>query len=236
MPSLISTIIPTYNSSQTLINCLEHIFNQTYKNIQVIVVNDGSTDETEDALTKFKNRTQYDIKIINQKNQGAPLARNRGFAESTGDYVIFVDSDIYLKPDCLKKMYQTLQAHPESAYTYCSFKWGFKKFKLWPFDAEKLKKMPYIHTASLIRRECFPQTGFDPSLKRFQDWDLWLVMLSQGHQGVWIPEILFTTSTRKNTMSSWTPAFVYNHLPWLDKKRIKEYNKAKEIILKKHNP
>jgi len=232
---LISVIIPTYNSKKTLIQCLEHIFNQTFKNIEVIIVNDGSTDNTQEELTKFKNRTQYQVKIINQENQGAPKTRNRGFAESHGEYVIFVDSDVFLKPDCLEKMLTQLKNHPEKAYTYCSFKWGFKKFKLWEFDVNKLKQMPYIHTTSLIRRECFPDSGFDPNLKRFQDWDLWLTMLTQGHEGVWVPEVLFTTQTKKNTMSSWIPAFIINHFPWLAKNKVKEYNKAKEIILKKHN-
>lgn len=229
--SLISIIIPAYNSAQTLPKCLEHIFNQTYKNIEIIAVNDGSTDNTQKILEKYQDK----IKIITQENRGAPAARNRGFEISTGEYVIFVDADVNLKPDCLQKMRQTLQEHPEAAYAYSSFRWGWKKFKLWPFNPEKLKQMPYIHTTSLIRRQAFPTPGFDESLKRFQDWDLWLTMLEKECKGIWIPEILFTASTRGNTMSQWLPAFIYNHFPWLDKKRIKKYNQAKEIILKKHN-
>ena len=227
----ISIIIPTYNSAQTLAKCLEHIFKQTYKNIEIIIVNDGSIDNTQQVLKKYQDK----LKIINQPNQGAPAARNRGFRESKGEYLLFVDADVYLKPNCVLKMYQTLQQNPKAAYAYSSFKWGWKKFKLWEFNAEKLKQMPYIHTCSLIRRESFPKYGFDESLKRFQDWDLWLTMLESNHHGTWIPEILFTTSTKKNTMSSWIPAFIYNHFPWIDKKRIKAYNNAKNIILKKHH-
>lgn len=256
----ISVIIPTYNSAQTLSKCLESIFSQTYKNVEVIVVNDGSTDNTREILEKYKSGSNGSLDpllevrscfrqdsggqarsltepffVIHQENKGAPAARNRGFRESQGEYIIFVDSDVYLKPECLDKMQQTLVRRQEASYAYCSFKWGWKKFKLWEFDADKLKQMPYIHTTSLIRRSAFPVSGFDESLKRFQDWDLWLSMLDWGHKGVWISEVLFATSTKKNTMSSWIPAFVYNHLPWIDKRRIGEYDKAREIILKKHN-
>lgn len=236
MPPLISIIIPTYNSAQTLIKCLESIFNQTYKNFEIIIVNDGSTDDTLKKIESFRHIRQLSrLFVFSQQNQGAPSARNRGFKESHGEYVIFVDADVYLKSNCLQKMYGTLQKHPEASYAYSSFYWGLKKFKLWKFDPEKLKQIPYIHTTSLIHRECFPDTGFDQSLKRFQDWDLWLTMLKNNHQGIWIPEVLFTTSTKKNTISSWIPVFIYNHFPWLAKKRIGEYNKAKEIILKKHH-
>ncbi|MBU4331540.1 glycosyltransferase family 2 protein [Patescibacteria group bacterium] len=258
---IISIIIPTYNSAQTLPKCLECIFNlpctqakqvvqgQTYKNLEVIVVNDGSTDETMEVLKEYKLGSDgsldpsrevgsrdptHPVKVIHQQNQGAPAARNRGFKESKGEYLLFVDADVYLKPSCIQKMYQTLQKYPEAAYAYSSFRWGWKKFKLWKFDAEKLKQMPYIHTCSLIRREAFPVSGWDKSLKRFQDWDLWLTMLESGHPGIWIPEVLFTTSTKKNTISSWIPRFIYNHLSWLDKKRVDAYNKAKGIIFKKH--
>lgn len=226
----ISVIIPAYNSAQTIQKCLEHIFNQTYKNIEIIAVNDGSTDNTQKILEKYQDK----IKIINQENRGAPAARNRGFEASTGEYVIFVDADVNLRPSCLQKMRQTLNEHSEAAYAYCSFRWGWKKFKLWPFNPERLKREPYIHTTSLIRRSAFPDSGWDESLKRFQDWDLWLTLLENKHQGVWIPKILFTASTRGNTMSAWTPAFVHKYLPWFDKKRIKKYNMAKEIILAKH--
>jgi len=226
----ISIIIPTYNSAQTLPKCLEYIFDQTYKNIEIIIVNDGSIDSTQEILKRYQSK----VKIINQKNQGAPSARNRGFRESTGEYLLFIDADVYLKKDCVQKMFQTLQENPKTAYAYSSFRWGWKKFKLWKFNAEKLKQMPYIHTCSLTKRETFPVGGFDETLKRFQDWDLWLTMLKNNHYGIWIPEILFTTSTKKNTISSWIPAFVYNYFPWLAKKRIKKYDNAKNIILRKH--
>ncbi|HQA64128.1 MAG TPA: hypothetical protein PK085_03445, partial [bacterium] len=102
-------------------------------------------------------------------------------------------------------------------------------FKLWPFDPAKLKKMPYIHTSSLIRREFFP--GFDENLKKFQDWDLWLTILERGGQGIWLEQSLFSIKSG-GTMSSWLPKIFYQ-LPWL--KKVKAYRQAERIIKIKHN-
>ncbi|MFA6422553.1 MAG: hypothetical protein WCV92_04085, partial [Candidatus Buchananbacteria bacterium] len=123
-----------------------------------------------------------------------------------------------------------LNENPESSYAYSSFIWGWKKFKLWAFDPERLRQMPYIHTSALIRREHFPR--FDLSLKKFQDWDLWLTMLEQGHEGVWVDEVLFRVMA-SGTMSSWLPSFVYK-LPFLKTKSKDKYEKAMEIIKEKH--
>ena len=129
----------------------------------------------------------------------------------------------------LEVMLSTLEKNPQASYAYSSFKYGFKIFKLWPFDAEKLKKIPYIHTTSLIRREFFP--GWDENIKRLQDWDLWLTMLEQGRAGVWINKILFK-ARGGGTISSWLPSFAYKLFPFLES--VKKYKAAEEIIRKKH--
>ncbi len=220
----ISIIIPVYNAQGTIANCLESIFRQTFNNFEIIAVNDGSTDKSLPILKKYKNK----IKIITQQNQGAPSARNNGAKLTKSPYIIFCDADIVMAPKMLEKMYLALKNHPEASYTYCDFKFGFKKFKLFSFDPEKLKKIPYIHTTSLIYKNHFP--GFDPGLKRFQDWDLWLNMLKQGHIGYHIPELLFKVKAG-GTMSSWLPSFVYK-INWL--KRVKKYQEAKKIIKEKY--
>jgi hypothetical protein len=127
-------------------------------------------------------------------------------------------------------MLKTLRNNPRVSYVYSSFKYGSKTFKLWPFNANKLKKIPYIHTTSLIRQKHFP--GFDEKIKRLQDWDLWLTMLKQGYIGIWIDKILFKVHTG-GTMSGWLPSFIYKVMPFLPS--VKKYKQAVEIIKKKHN-
>jgi len=216
---MVSIIIPVYNHQKELRKCLESIGAQTFKDFEIIVVDDGS--EKEILVTK-------NIKLIKQEHLGSNVARNRGFKESKGEYLLFCDADIIMRKDCLQKMFDALQKNPRALYAYSSFKFGFKKFVLWNFDAEKLKKMPYIHTTSLIRREHF--LGFDENIKRLQDWDLWLSMLGRGYIGIFIPEILFRVKSG-GKISKWLPSFFYK-FSWL--KSVKKYNEAKKIIKKKH--
>ncbi len=228
MDKKISVIIPCYNRASVISRCLDSVLAQTYKNIEIIIVNDGSTDDLETALKPYLDK----IKLIEQANQGAPVARNAGFAKSIGELVIFCDSDVIMNPDCLQKMAAALEKNQEAAFAYCSFRFGWKKFRLYPFTAERLRQMPFITTTSLIRRECFP--GFDASLKKFQDWDLWLTIWEKyGRGGIWIDQVLFKAITG-GTMSSWLPGFVYK-LPFIKNKNVEKYKAAREIIKKKHN-
>ena len=239
MQPLISVIIPVYNHAHTLKRSIESIFNQTYRPLEVIVVNDGSNDNFEEVVKECLLLTDGDcigagsvLSVISQpENMGAPAARNRGFASSKGEYVIFWDADTLAHPQMLQKMFAYLQKHPEAAYAYSQFKFGWKRIKSQHFDAEKLKQTNYIDVTSLIRRADFK--GFDESLKRFQDWDLWLSMLEQNKTGVFIPEVLYEKVVgSREGISNWLPSFVYQ-LPWKSRE-VKKYEGAKEIILKKH--
>jgi len=225
----LSVIIPLYNHAETIGICLDSVLNQTRQADEIIVVDDGSTDRTQKVLDTYRKH----IKSILQKNQGAPKARNNGFAASTGDYVIFCDADVRMKPNMLERLEQALEQHPEVSFAYGSFRWGLKAFRAMPFSIEELKKKNYIHTSALLRREHFP--GFDPEIKRFQDWDLWLTMSEQDRVGVFVDEELFTTvlAGGRVGISKWLPKFVYE-LPWKIP-AVQAYEKAREIIYKKHN-
>lgn len=216
----ISVIIPFYKYLNKLLTTLASLALQTYKDFEVIVVDDGN----EPPLESLSN-----VQIIRQAHAGSAVARNTGAREAKGEYLLFLDADIVMKSEMLQKMLNALQNHPEAAYTYSQFKFGWKTFKLWPFDGEKLRQMPYIHTTSLMRKNDFP--GFDPAIKRLQDWDLWLTMLEKGKRGTFIPEILFTVKTG-GSISTWLPSFLYRFswLPW-----VKKYNTAVAIIKQKHH-
>ena len=101
----VSVIVPVYNVELYIEQCLKSIFNQTLKNIQVIIVNDGSTDKSETVINKFIGK--YDnVEYINQKNQGVSISRNTALKYVKGEYVLFVDPDDYLAEDCIEKMYK----------------------------------------------------------------------------------------------------------------------------------
>ncbi len=241
MEALISIIIPVYNHARVLRRCLSSIKRQTYRPLEVIIVNDGSTDNFAEVMSNIRRDyskngaavpdADWRIKIIEQKNLGAAAARNAGFAESLGNYVIFWDADTVARPNMLQKMKQALDTHPMSSYAYSRFCFGWKKMQSHEFDANLLKKINYIDTTALIRRADF--SLFDESLKRFQDWDLWLGLLKKNKTGIFVPEILFKKITRgRKGISDWLPSFVYK-LPWKTKK-VREYEEARSIVFKKY--
>lgn len=140
--------------------------------------------------------------IVNPNSGGAPKKRNDGFAKSTQPYVFFCDDDILLRKDTLEMLFEQLKKNPTKAYAYTGYhgivmhpethplKGNFKIPSV-PFNADKLRQFNYISTMALIRRECLPKQPtypFDESLKRLQDWDLWLTMLENGHEGVLLPD------------------------------------------------
>ena len=233
MNPLISVVIPTYQHAASLPKCLDSVFAQTYQPIEVIVVDDGSTDDTQTVLEPYRDR----IVSIKQDNAGSNPARNRGLQEAKGEYIIFCDADVTMQPKMLETMLVTLQAHPEASYAYSGFWFGWKHFTGVAFQADELKKLNFVHTSSLVRRQDFP--GFDNAIKRLQDWDVWLTMLEQGKVGVLVPETLFSVGIdgASRIGSSWLPAFVYR-LPWnklgWKPRRVQKYEAARDIIRQKH--
>lgn len=103
---LVSIIVPTYNVKHYIRECIESILNQTYKNIEIIIVNDGSTDNSmymiDDYITSIDK-----IKVINQENQGLSAARNSGIDKAKGKYIAMIDSDDKIKPDFIKNLVKT---------------------------------------------------------------------------------------------------------------------------------
>ncbi|MFA6171879.1 MAG: glycosyltransferase family A protein [Patescibacteria group bacterium] len=230
---MISVIIPLYNQAKNLPSCLESILIQTIPELEVIIVDDGSSDQSRAVAESYKKKfgeKDISFRLLNHDmNKGAPAARNTGFRSSKGEYLFFCDADVVLSQEALSSMLNALNSNPKASFAYSSFWWGRKLFKLFPFDREKLEEFPYINMMSLMRRECFP--GFDESLKKFQDWDLWLTITKGGKIGVWIGRPLYRVRPG-GTMSDWLPGFAYRLFPFLP--AVKKYKKAMIIIKNKH--
>ncbi|MCW1892529.1 MAG: glycosyltransferase [Candidatus Uhrbacteria bacterium] len=230
---LVSIVIPSWNHGPELIHCLAALEVQTYHELEVTVVDDASTDGTQERLKSV--HTRFPFKVIRfDQNQGSQVARNTGAKESRGEYLLFLDADVELRPHAIEAMVKALE-QSGAQFAYPSFRFGWKLFRGYPFDAERLKRMPYIHTSALMRREVFP--GFDESLKKFQDWDLWLTIVERGGKGVWIPEMLFTVKVRKEGMSHWLPSFLHI-VPWRwfgwMPGELQKYRKWEKILKEKH--
>lgn len=100
---LISIIMPIYNAEKYLNRSIESIMNQTYNNIEIILVNDGSNDNSLEICTNYQEKDNR-IKLINQGNKGVSFARNRGIDEANGDYIMFIDSDDYIEKNMIEDM------------------------------------------------------------------------------------------------------------------------------------
>jgi len=233
---MISIIIPVYNQKKYLAKCLDSILAQTEKKYEVILIDDYSEDDSKkiakDYIEKFKEK-EIPYKIIEHDiNKGAPYARNHGFQASKGNFLLFTDADSILTKNMLWDMLNTLNSQENTSFVYSSFFWGRKSFRLMPFSSKKLRKMPYIHTMSMIRAKDFPRHGWDESIKKLQDWDLWLTMVEEGKKGFFIDKFLFKVHPG-GTMSNWLPRIAYKMLPFIPS--VRKYNKAVKVIQEKHH-
>ena len=100
----ISVIIPVYNGEKYIERCVLSVVNQTYKNIEIMVIDDGSSDRTAEIIDDMRYEDKR-IKVVKKKNEGVSSARNCGIEKSTGDYIMFVDADDYIEKDYLMNMY-----------------------------------------------------------------------------------------------------------------------------------
>ena len=114
----VSIIVPIYNTEKYLKACLDSILGQTYKNLEIILVDDGSADSSGQIIDNYAKK-DHRIKVIHQKNQGQSAARNNGLKEATGDYIGFIDSDDKIDPTFVEKLLAPYQNTNSTAITVC---------------------------------------------------------------------------------------------------------------------
>lgn len=126
MEELVSVVIPVYNVKKYIKKCVNTIINQTYKNLEIILVNDGSTDGSEKVCQELKNEDKR-ITVINQKNQGLSAARNTGIKYAKGQYIQFVDSDDWIDCNCIKELYNCIKKY-KSDIAICGIIMSYPKY------------------------------------------------------------------------------------------------------------
>jgi glycosyltransferase involved in cell wall biosynthesis len=183
----ISVIMPCFNAEAFISMSIRSVLEQTFKNIDLIVINDGSTDRSLQVISGFHDTR---LKIVNQYNRGVCAARNRGLAEATGDYIAFLDADDTWRPDCLEKLYNALQSMSDAVVAYCGWQNvglpGGRGKPYVPPDYEEKNKMehlirncPWPIHAALTRRSAIESAGrFDERLSNAEDYKLWLQIAS----------------------------------------------------------
>lgn len=105
---LVSIVVPCYNIEKYIERCINSIINQTYKNLEIIAVNDGSKDNTLNILNRLKLKEPR-LKVLNYENHGLSFARNRGIEQAQGQYIMFVDGDDFLNENIVNELLNTLE-------------------------------------------------------------------------------------------------------------------------------
>lgn len=214
---LVSVIIPAYNACRFVCTAVESALAQTHQRVEVIVVDDGSTDDTTEVLASFGNR----IRWVSQVNRGPAAARNTGLALASGEYVTFLDADDRFLADKLYRQLHCLAGTPAAGWAYCDILYvdeagrhlcraseRFAYAKRTRLEGDLFSELfagnfiP-VH-APLFRRQCLKEVeplDEDQRLIGQEDWDL-LLRLSVRSRAAYIPEVLAECLLRSDSLSA----------------------------------
>ena len=208
---IVSVVIPTYNRAEFITRSVKSALKQTIKNIEVIVVSDGSTDNTDKIISNINDERLRYIKLF--ENKGAPAARNIGLKNSKGQYICFLDSDDEILPSKLEKQLEVFNNLKEKkSIVYCGFYYIYSKTNEAIKEIIPKEKGDIYYKiienncvgspTPLVHRECFEKSGmFDESLESCQDWDMW-IRLSKYYNFYFIPECLANVYIHGNQIST----------------------------------
>lgn len=239
----VSIILPTYNRDNLIARSIKSILNQSYQDFELIIVDDGSTDNTPKIVKKLKRKDERIRYLKHEKNHGAAKARNTGIVASKSDYLAFQDSGDLWLPRKLEKQIKTLNRFSQRTgvvYTrmYRLDK-GRKKYVPLPNVRKKngrihgeLLKGNFIGTPSILaKRECFDTMGkFDERLPRLQDWDL-VLRFSKKYQFRVVDEPLVIVLSSPDSISTREKALT-KALILIFEKYSDEFQKDRKILSK----
>ena len=204
MSRRVSVIIPCYNLGAYLHEALGSVRAQTFRDYDVLVVDDGSTDQ--DTATVLAELASAGIRLLRTDNHGLSAARNAGIASTTGELVCCLDADDRLAPQWLERGVELLDASPDLSFashwlrTFGDESWVWQPVRS---DLAALLDVNTLNGAALIRRDAvLAVRGFDESMRDgCEDWEFWIRMTEAGYRGAIIPEVLYEYRRRPESMS-----------------------------------
>ena len=201
----VSIVVPTYNAEGTILETIRSVQQQTFSDFEIIIVNDGSTDQTLKVLTTVSD---YRLKVFSYSNAGVSVARNRGMSHATGEFIAFLDPDDLWTPDKLELQLQALQQHPEAGVAYSRTYYMDEQGKFCHTDNAPLLEgniyeellaqnfLASIGSNVLIRKEAIDSVGeFDPKLTHAEDWEFCIRLAAQWpYVAVQKPQVFYRQS------------------------------------------
>lgn len=178
----VSVVIPTYNLARFLPEAVESVRAQAWPDFEIIVVDDGSTDDTPALLERLARDT--DVRCFRQENAGAASARNRGIQEARKEWIAFLDADDFWNGGKLAAQFEALERKPSAAFSYTDERLRFEdgtesdrasRATAAPLLPQMLVGNIFATPTALVRRDCFETVGlFDTRLRTGEDWDMWM--------------------------------------------------------------
>lgn len=201
--AILSIVIPCYNQGAYLKDALDSLALLDKSQVEVIIVNDGSSDDYTNSYLEELSRQGYHV--IFQDNQGLGAARNSGIKAASGKYVLPLDADNKIFPDYVTGSVSVLENDEEVAVVYGNAEYfGDKKgvLKPGPFNLQQLMLGNYIDACAVIRKAVIDEVGYYENMKimGYEDWDLWLRIALKGYKFHYIDKILFSYRVHRSSM------------------------------------
>ena len=214
---LVSVIIPNFNHAQYLGEAIRSVLDQEYRHFEIVVVDDGSTDNSRKVVAQFGDQVRY----IWQENQGLSAARNTGITAAKGAYIGLLDADDMYEPDFLSSLVSVLEANPGADGIYCGYR--FVDHLNNPLPQVEARLIPHgqlfqalldgnflVPESMLVRRHCYENVGlFDETLRACEDWDMWLRITSR-HKIIGTSQVLTRHRILPGSMSA-DPIRMFNN-------------------------
>ena len=194
---LVSVVIPCYNYGRFLDDAVASVRAQTLRDLEIIVVDDGSTDDVTPEVLNALEAQDHDpcLTIIRQENQGAPAARNTGIRAARGLYICCLDADDTMEPTYLEKCVLLMESNAGVSLAYSWLRVTGAEERVWKSESLDLDRMRYYNHVSIsavFRREAgLEGGGFCAAMREgYEDWEFWLRLGARGYRGEVIPEML----------------------------------------------
>lgn len=250
----ISIIVPVYNGEMYIKKCIDSLINQTYKNIEIIIINDGSTDKTMNICKTYSDKR---IILINNSNHGVSYSRNEGIKKSKGDYITFIDADDWIEKDCIEKNINILQKYKNLdvlRYNYRVI--GGKAFStndIYELSDKFLNKAElsdkfYLHFISdnenipclvmllFIKKEIAKSISFNENLTMMEDVEFYFKVFKKCNTFYFSTNKLYNYYVNHNSVTHSKKLFLKNILGTLDtNKELEKYVEGNKILSERMN-